>query len=1200
MICSSCGAENRAGQRFCGDCGTVLGRTCSSCNAAVHAGQKFCGECGARVDDGSAGSTGSTTAASSGGPRAAGATMSPGRPSGTGAEVERRLVTVLFADLVGFTTISEGRDAEAVRDLLSRYFEIASEVVERYGGTVEKFIGDAVMAVWGTPVTHEDDAERAVRAGLDLLDGVRGLGAAAGVPDLQARAGILTGEAAVNLAARNQGMVAGDLVNSASRLQGVALPGVVLVGEATMRAASEAIAFEAAGAHVVKGKELALDAWRALRVIGGVKGAGRSDALEPPFVGRETEFRLIRELFHATTRDRKARLVSLTGQAGIGKSRLAWEFSKYTDGLSDTLWWHEGRSPAYGEGIAFWALGEMVRKRAELLESDDDATTRRQIAAMLDEWVTDAEDRALVEPCLLALLGLGEAPAGGRERLFAGWRTFFERIADQGTVALVFEDLHWADEGLLDFIEYLLEWSRNYPIYVLSHARPELLDRRPQWGAGLRNATALALQPLSGTDMRALLAGLVPGLPATAVASILARADGIPLYAVETVRTLVADGRLVPDDVGTFRPAGDLGRLDVPDSLHGLIAARLDALDQSDRSLLQDGAVLGKTFTIDGLAAVSGKDTDLLASRLRELIRQEILEQDTDPRSPERGQYGFVQGLIREVAYGTLSLRDRRSKHLAAARHFETLDDAELAGALATHYVSAYEAVPDGAEGAALAGQARIALRAAADRALALGSPEQASGHLHRALGIPGLEPDDEIDLVGRAAMAAEIAGRYAQAEELFRRVVEHRRAEGDIEGLAIALGSLGRAHLSGARNEDAVAVLEAALDEVQGASEAAQVRILAPLAHALLRLSRLERSLEIVERLLPMAEHGRQMEPFVEGLIMKGGALQQMGRIMESAIVVEGARRYAEESGSERLAIRATMNAAIVMMDDDPRSAIAMLQPAIERARRAGIRNMLVLCIGNAAEAAMWVGSWDWAMNLVDEGLALDLEPADRRALAAARSAYANLRGQQDPATEAELDDLISASGEGAWVVNLKSDVTVFRALRVADVTTIRDVSLESARVDTLNAPVNYERALRAALWMGDPVGAREILAEIRSAGRRGAVLDLAVAALEAGLAALEGRRDQAISGYAATRAAMVGLGLEFAQAMLELDACRFLGPGTTEGAAAAETARTLFTKVDAAPLLGHLERQVARAASGEEAAPDEELTTRETAPAG
>ncbi|HEY5483532.1 MAG TPA: adenylate/guanylate cyclase domain-containing protein, partial [Propionibacteriaceae bacterium] len=447
-------------------------------------------------------------------------------------------MSVLFADLVGFTTLAEGRDAEDTRELLSRYFDLAKDVVARYGGIVEKFIGDAVMAVWGAPTAHEDDAERAVRAGLELVDAVRTLG-----PSIQARAGVLTGEAAVTLGATNQGMVAGDLVNTASRLQSVAPPGAVLVGEATHRAASKAIAFEEAGEQTLKGKTSPVPAWRAVRVVAEVGGRNRAETLEAPFVGRDDELRLLKELFHATTREKRTRLVSVIGPAGIGKTRLAWEFLKYIDGLVNTVWWHSGRSPAYGEGISFWALGEMVRRRAGLLETDDAATTRAKIGATVAEHVPDADERRQIEPALLALLGV-EIAATGSEQLFAAWRTFFERLAATAPVVMVFEDFHYADTGLLDFVDHLLEWSRNVPIYVVTLARPEFLERRPNWGAGKRNFTSLYLEPLPESAMRELLAGLVPGLPAVAAKAIVERADGMPLYAVETVRMLLAEGRL--------------------------------------------------------------------------------------------------------------------------------------------------------------------------------------------------------------------------------------------------------------------------------------------------------------------------------------------------------------------------------------------------------------------------------------------------------------------------------------------------------------------------------------------------------------------------------------------------------------------------------------------------------------------------------
>ncbi|HEY7023551.1 MAG TPA: adenylate/guanylate cyclase domain-containing protein, partial [Candidatus Limnocylindrales bacterium] len=414
MICSTCGTENKPGAKFCNECGVALESGCPNCGAVNKPGAKFCNECGTTLAD----------LAPSG--RVAVRTEASGS--------ERRLVTVLFADLVGFTPFAEGRDAEDVRETLSHYFDLCSDVVGRYGGTIEKFIGDAVMAVWGAPAAFEDDAERAVRAALDLIEAVPSI--ATGV---QARAAVLTGEAAVTLGATNQGLVAGDLVNTASRLQSVASAGTVLVGESTMRASSDAVVYEVAGEQSLKGKQAPVPAWRAVRVVAERGGRNRSEQLEAPFVGRADELRLLKDLFHTTGREQRIRLVSVIGPAGIGKSRLAWEFLKYVDGLVETTYWHDGRSPAYGEGISFWALGEMIRGRAALVETDDEPTTRQKIRESVALWVTDTDERTWIERALLALLGV-EASLPPEE-MFAAWRTFFERISDHGTVTLVFEDM---------------------------------------------------------------------------------------------------------------------------------------------------------------------------------------------------------------------------------------------------------------------------------------------------------------------------------------------------------------------------------------------------------------------------------------------------------------------------------------------------------------------------------------------------------------------------------------------------------------------------------------------------------------------------------------------------------------------------------------------------------------------------------------
>ena len=483
---------------------------------------------------------------------------------------ERRHVSVLFADLVGFTSLSEQRDAEDVRELLGEYFATARTVIGRYGGSIEKFIGDAVMAVWGVRAIHENDAERAVRAALELVDEVAAFGERSGIPGLRARAGVLTGEAAVNLDADGEGMVAGDLVNTASRVQSVAEPGSVFVGESTRSASEAAIEYDDAGTHQLKGKPEPLRLWRAARVIAGAGGALRPTGLEPPFVGRDRELRLLKEFVHATSAEGRARLLSVVGLAGVGKSRLAWEFFKYIDGLTETIWYQRGRCLAYGDGVAFAALTEMVRMRTGILENESPDTADRNSDQSVDEFIHDDEERAWVEPRVAHLLGLEERAGADPRDLYAAWRVFFERIALQHTTLLLFEDLQWADSGLLDFIEYLLEWSRNSPIMVVTLARPELGERRPGWGTGKRGLTSLFLEPLSNEAMSELLNGMVPGLPQDLGALILDRAAGVPLYAVETVRMLIDQGtarrgrRHIPRDriAGGTRGAREPARAD--------------------------------------------------------------------------------------------------------------------------------------------------------------------------------------------------------------------------------------------------------------------------------------------------------------------------------------------------------------------------------------------------------------------------------------------------------------------------------------------------------------------------------------------------------------------------------------------------------------------------------------------------------------
>ncbi len=1159
MLCSSCGTANEPGRKFCKECGARLAIACPACGAANAPDAKFCGECGTVLGPSSA------QAAASAAPSTTPATLAAPR-------AERRLVSVLFADLVGFTSFAEGRDPEETRALLTRYFGLAREVIARYGGTVEKFIGDAVMAVWGAPVTREDDAELAVRAGLELVDVVQTLG-----PSIQARAGVLTGEAAVSVGATGEGMVAGDLVNTASRLQSVAPPGSVLVGEATERAASRAIAFEPAGEQTLKGKAAPIPAFRALRVVAEIGGLNRAEGLEAPFVGRDDELRLLKDLFHATARDQRPRLVSVMGPAGIGKSRLAWEFLKYIGGLVEDTWWHSGRSPAYGQGITFWALGEMVRRRCGLLEGDDDATTRRKVNVAVVRWVPDEGERRWIEAALLALLGSGDTPSGGRDELFAAWRTFFERIAAQGTTVLLFEDLQWADAGLLDFIDHLLEWTKGLPIFVLTLARPELLERRSDWGAGRRNFVALALEPLPEPAMRQLLAGLVPGLSASVARAIVARADGVPLYAVETVRMLVAEGRL-KEEGGAYHPVGDLSSLAIPETLTALIAARLDGLDPADRGLLQDAAVLGQSFTIAGLAAVSGIEPEALEPRLRALARRELLTVDADPRSPERGQYGFVQSLIREVAYNMLAKADRKARHLAAARWFESLGDDELAGALAGQFVAAHDNAPPGPEADALAGQARLALKGAAERAAALGSNGQALAFLRQALEITE-DAAERASLWERAADAAEKAADPETAKRYLEEAIAWYREQGDRIGVARTSTALSTTLHSKFQPVAAVAVLEAAAADTAGLeTEPDVIRLIAELSRAYGN-ARDPRALATAERALALAEPLELMPVIAEALINRALALSYMGRLYEPTAILRGVLPMAEAHGLIDSQLRALNNLSSGLFNEDLRAGLEVARAGAEAAQRRGDRGWMLQFLAGVCGFATFVGEWDEGSRVLADIEGTEL-PAPLAVGYGENAAMLHaLRGEIDQADarlaavaplRATMDDP-RAAGWGRFDDCFVATV----AGRLADA---YESGMAGVALGYEPALASAEWATRAALWLGDPARVRMALELYEARPDRGRVVAVTRQTLRAGLQALLGERDAAMAAYRDAIRRWRDMDVPFMLGLCLLDVATLVGPREPEARAAADEARAIFTRLGSPPLLARLDAGLAK----------------------
>jgi class 3 adenylate cyclase/predicted ATPase len=882
---------------------------------------------------------------------------------------ERRVCSVLFCDVVGFTPLSEARDPEAVRELLSEYFQVARTVIGRYGGVVEKFIGDAVMAVWGTPVASEGDAERAVRAALDLVAEVAELGAGAGVSGLAARAGVVTGEVAVSLGAVGEGMVAGDAVNTAARVQAAAEPGSVLVDGATQRLAGSAVGFADAGEHALKGKAEPARLWRATRVLSAVGGAQRVDGLEAPLTGREAELRTVRELFHAAADRRVPRLVLVLGPAGVGKSRLGWEFEKYADGLAAELWWHRGRCLSYGEGVAFWALAEMVRQRLGIAEEDASEAAAGKLAAGLDRFVTDHGERAYAGVRLGRLLGVAAAGDNGealsREELFAGWRLFFERLAATQPLVLLVEDAQYADSGLLDFLDHLIDWVRDLPVYVLVFARPELAQTRPGFGVG-RNRSMLTLDPLDAASMDQLVDALVPGMPAAARAVITGQAQGVPLFAVETVRSLI-DRDIVQPVEGAYRLTGDIGELVVPDSLHALLAARLDALDPAVRRLVADAAVLGSTFPAEALIAVSGQDEPAVRAALADLVRREVLTVSADPLSPERGSYQFAQDMLRQVAYDMLSRRDRKARHLTVAAHLRAAfagDGEEVADVIARHYLDALHAIPEDPDAEQIRDEAIGALIRAGERAERTGAPARATASYAAAaqLSPPGTAEPAAAVLWERSAQAALTDASYAAAAEYAERAGGYYLQRGQDRAAARAQALAGQAlfrrgHQAEAREKltAAVEILRADpdTDAVQAVEQLATLEALAGSPDA----DRLTTEALILGQALGVGAGQLSGLLRVRGLYL--GTAER--RVQAIAYYRESARLATQAGDNSNLGL-ALINLSDVLAVTDPAAAADAARAAAVALRRAGNRDGLAAAINNLVVALLELGDWDVA----------------------------------------------------------------------------------------------------------------------------------------------------------------------------------------------------------------------------------------------
>jgi class 3 adenylate cyclase/tetratricopeptide (TPR) repeat protein len=865
--------------------------------------------------------------------------FSCGRPfEEAAAREERKFVTVLFADLVGFTSRAEQMDPEDVRALLAPYHQRLRSELERFGGTVEKFIGDAVVALFGAPVAHEDDPERAVRAALAIRDWVRDEEA-----DLQLRIAVNTGEALIALGARpeaGEGMASGDVVNTTARLQSAAPVNGILVGETTWRATRDRIEYVEHEAVSAKGKSEPIAVWEAVQATSRL-GMDLEQRVLTPLVGRERELAVVFDAFDRAVAQRETQLVTLVGVPGIGKSRLVAELFQRLEESPELVWWRQGRALPYGSGVSFWAVGEIVKAQAGINENDPPETVSEKLRESVAQAV-DEHERDWIAGHLEPLLGLSDDAALDRQEAFAAWRRYLEGLAEQHSLVLVFEDLHWADDGLLDFVDHLVGWAAGVPLLVLASARPELLDRRPNWGGGKLNATTLALSPLDDADAARVISAVLERtlLPAETQAALLEQAGGNPLYAEQFARL--------------FLERGDVA---VPENVQGIIAARLDALPDAEKQVLQDAAVLGKVFWSGGVAA---DDEVLHALERKGFVRRER-------RSAVAGQteFAFRHVLVREVAYGLIPRAARAEKHLSSVAWIESLgrseDRAEL---IAHHYASALDLLEAAGSTSPeeIRERARHAFRRAGDRAAALNAFGPAADHYAAALALWPLEDRDRARLQFEAARAEYLSGRSDGSS-----IVPAAEALLDVD-TAEAAGAFGLASEAAWHRGDREAtdlLLARALELVEPLPASKEKAwILSRAARSAMLASRAELALERGQEALEMATSLDLPEVRADALNNLGAA--QMGTpeaipLLEESIELSARLNLPQEArGHHNLSVCA------YVVGDVPK-AIEEVEAAITSGERFGLAPLVRFSRGQLPGYYFRTGRWEQAFALAD-----------------------------------------------------------------------------------------------------------------------------------------------------------------------------------------------------------------------------------------
>ncbi|HET8742405.1 MAG TPA: AAA family ATPase, partial [Gaiella sp.] len=862
--------------------------------------------------------------------------------------------TAVFVDLVGSTARAERLDPEDVRAVLRRYHETLRRDLERYGGTVEKFIGDAVVAVYGAPTAHEDDPERAVRAALAARESIAALNDRDDALDLHVRVGVATGEALVTLdarAAEGESMVAGDVMNTAARIQAAApVDGILVVGT-THRATERAIVYREHEPVSAKGKADPVEVWEAVEAMGRVSGPGEDDA-SSPLVGRENERALLLGAFARVRVERAPQLVTLVGVPGIGKSRLVVELREAAAEDEEIITWRYGRCLPYGEGVTFWALGEIVKAQAGIRENDPAALAAEKLARTVADVVAEG-DRRWVEPSLRPLVGLVSedvALADRRTELQAGWRVFLEALAEQRPLVVVIDDLQWADDGLLEFVDGLVDLVEGVPMLVVCCARPELLERRPGWGGGKRNALTVSLGPLPEADAARLVESLLGRDPADATlrANVVELAAGNPLYAEELVRMRTS--------------GGDLAGL--PDTVLGIVTARVDLLPHAEKELLRDAAVMGGVVWSDGLQVVSSRDRGEVDDLLRSLGRKEFLRRERQSAVAGATQHSFVHSLVRDAVYAQLPRPERIDRHVRVARWIESLpedrreDRAEL---LAHHYVEAIELSRSaGLDSAELEPAAAHALRESGLRALAVGAHPAAVRALRAAAGLRGGELDAHaLRALGKALTFTE-SGGLVELERAYGLLLEGgQRAEA-----AAAAADLGFGLWQHGDGAGSASWMQRALELIdEGGRSPHEAHVLAQGARRAMLAGDTAVAVELADRALELATAIGAEEVRIAALITRSTARANQAEYDRACADLEAAGELALVNDPPE-ATRAYVNLSSVRNDlGDLDGAKAAARRSIAVSERIGMLGGVgAFAYGNLVEAQFLAGDWEEA----------------------------------------------------------------------------------------------------------------------------------------------------------------------------------------------------------------------------------------------